>query len=68
MVDEAGYGVGLSYRPAKLLRLADRYNNPALVSSPQSGTQNWASGSRTKVKKISKELDFSQKNTLLYTF
>ncbi len=34
-------GIGLSYRPASLPRLAGRYDNPARVdSSPQSRTKN----------------------------
>jgi hypothetical protein len=36
------YGMGLSYRPAGLHRLADRYHNPMPESNiPQSGTLIW---------------------------
>jgi hypothetical protein len=42
--DESGYGVGLSYRPAKLHRLAVLYDNPTSFI-PQSGTKNWTSAS-----------------------
>jgi hypothetical protein len=42
--DKVNYGIGLSYRPAKLHRLAGRHDNPMPVStlSPQLGTMNSA--------------------------
>ncbi len=44
--DKVDYGIGLSYRPAKLHRLAGRYDNPMLDLTlyPQSGTKNLATG------------------------
>ncbi len=41
-VVEAGYGIGLSYRPAKLHMLAGWYDIADFISL--SGTKNWASG------------------------
>ncbi len=42
--DKVDYGLGLSYRPARLHRLAGRYHNPMTEStlSPQSRTMNLA--------------------------
>jgi hypothetical protein len=40
-VDIVDPGIGLSYRPASLCRLADRYDSP-MTLSPQSGTMHLA--------------------------
>jgi hypothetical protein len=45
-------GIGLSYRPARLHRLAGRYDKPMLelTISPQSGTKNFSSCSSLSIK------------------
>jgi hypothetical protein len=43
--DKVNSGIGLSYRPAMLHRLAGRYDNPMPVNYiPQSGTMNFDTG------------------------
>jgi hypothetical protein len=48
--DKVDYGIGMSYRPVRLNRLAGRYDNPYAIVDyiPQSGTMNLATGHSSK--------------------